>query len=230
MPRSGARKPIAATNGPRSHKGEQTRALILKAAKRVFERDGYHDSRIVDIANWAKLSHGSIYHYFESKEQIFREVAEEQERRLTAPGATQDDRSHGLTPAESIVRANRHYLERYRAEAQIMRVIEQASRYDPFVNAGRMTSQRHFAERSERAIRRWQREGQVDRRVNPTIAADALGAMVARFAELWMTQSYREYDFEEAVDQLSLLWANALGMSSTTPNEEGKTARAQRSR
>ena len=25
-------------------------------------------------------------------------------------------------------------------------------------------------------------------------------------------QGYREYDFDEAVEQLSLLWANALGL------------------
>ena len=31
------------------------------------------------------LAPGSFYHYFESKEQIFREVAQTQEERLTAP-------------------------------------------------------------------------------------------------------------------------------------------------
>ena len=34
--------------------------------------------------------------------------------------------------------------------------------------------------------------------------------MIARFAELWLTQGYREYEFDEVVEQLSLLWANAL--------------------
>ena len=36
--------------------------------------------------------------------------------------------------------------------------------------------------------------------------------MVARFAEIWLVQGYREYDFDEAVEQLSRLWANALGL------------------
>jgi hypothetical protein len=76
-----------------------------------------------------------------------------------------------------------------------------------------MASQRSFAARSERAIKRLQSEGRADPKVNPAIAADALGAMIARFAELWLTQGYREYDFDEVVDQLSLLWANALRLS-----------------
>jgi hypothetical protein len=44
------------------------------------------------------------------------------------------------------------------------------------------------------------------------MAADALGAMTARIAELWLVQGYREYDFDEAVEQLTILWANALGL------------------
>ena len=33
------------------------------------------------------------------------------------------------------------------------------------------------------------------------------------FAELWLVQGYRDYDFDEAVEQLSILWANALGLT-----------------
>jgi hypothetical protein len=36
--------------------------------------------------------------------------------------------------------------------------------------------------------------------------------MVARFAEIWLVQGYREYDFDDAVEQLTLLWGNALGL------------------
>jgi hypothetical protein len=71
---------------------------------------------------------------------------------------------------------------------------------------------KHFVERAERAIRRLQREGLADRRIKPSVAADALGAMVARFAELWLVQGYRDYDFDDAVDQLTILWGNALGL------------------
>ena len=200
---------VDAREPPRSRKGAQTRARLVDAAKKVFERDGFLNARVLDIAETAGLKHGSFYHYFDSKEQIFREVAEAQEERLTAPdaGATPDG-----SPRDRIREANRRYLERYRAEARIMGVIEQVSRYDDHVNAARMATQRHFAGRAEKAIRRLQAEGAADSAVDPRIAADALGAMVARFAELWLVQGYRKYDFERAVDQLTLLWANALGL------------------
>jgi AcrR family transcriptional regulator len=213
-------------SGPRSRKGVQTRARLLEAAKLVFEEHGFLDARISDIAERAQLSHGSFYHYFDSKEQIFREVADEQEERLTAtPADAELDRTDD-TPRERIRRANRRYLERYRDEARIMGVIEQVSRYDDHVNAARMARQHHFAARSERSIQRLQREGVVDPQVDPAIAADALGAMVARFAELWLVQGYRDYDFEQAVEQLTRLWANALQLR----DEPAPRKRTSRSR
>ena len=105
--------PGAAQSGPRSPKGERTRARLIDAAREVFERDGFLTARIADIARTAGLSQGSFYHYFESKEQIFREVAAAQEQRLTAPDP--DARAHDTaTPRAVIGAANLRYFERYR--------------------------------------------------------------------------------------------------------------------
>jgi AcrR family transcriptional regulator len=206
-----------------SRKGVQTRARLVEAAKKVFERDGFLEARIVDIAEAANLAPGSFYHYFDSKEELFLEVAQMQEERLTAPSSDSSADSGDGSPTESIRRANRLYLERYRDEAALMGVIEQVSRYDDDVNAARMATMKHFVERAERSIRRLQHDGKADARLNPSIAADALGAMIARVAELWLVQGYREYDFDHAVDQLSVLWANALGL--TEEPAHGKPAR-----
>ena len=217
--------------GPRSRKGMQTRARLLDAAKVVFERDGFLDARIADIAETAQLAIGSFYHYFDSKEQIFREIAGLQEARLTAPDTTSDHLPDTDSPWERIRRANRRYLERYRDEAALMGVIEQVSRYDEHVNAARFATMKHFVERAEPTIRRLQEQGLADPRLDPTFTSDALGAMVARFAELWLVQGYRQYDFEQAVDQLTLLWSNALGMGQESARAPAKrpTKRSTRS-
>ena len=210
-----------------SRKGLQTRARLVEAAKRVFERDGFLEARIVDIAEAANLAPGSFYHYFDSKEELFLEVAQMQEERLTAPSPEAVLGADRL-PTEAIRWANRLYLERYRDEAALMGVIEQVSRYDDYVNAARMATMKHFVERADRSIRRLQLEGKADARLNPSMAADALGAMIARVAELWLVQGYREYDFDQAVDQLSILWANALGL--TDEPADGKPAKRKSGR
>ncbi len=85
----------------RSRKGAQTRARLIVAGQFIFERDGYLEARIADIAKRAGVSHGSFYHYFESKEQIFREIADAQEAELTAP-PHDDERLHAATEIERI--------------------------------------------------------------------------------------------------------------------------------
>src|SRR5438105_9038547 len=72
-------------NGPRSRKGVQTRARLVDVAKQIFEENGFLEARISDIAERAGLSHGSFYHYFDSKEQVFREVAQSVYDKLSAP-------------------------------------------------------------------------------------------------------------------------------------------------
>ena len=206
---SASNPPPAAANAPRSRKGAQTRARLLEAAKTVFEKDGFLDARISDIAAQAGLSHGSFYHYFDSKEQIFREVAETQEAILTAPPQASD---RPVTDRERIERANRRYLERYRDQSKIMAVVEEVSRYDDQVNAARMDRQKRFADRAEESIRRLQKDGLADPDVDAEIAALALGSMVARVAELWLVEGWGDYDIDRVNDALTTMWANAIGL------------------
>jgi AcrR family transcriptional regulator len=137
-------------------------------------------------------------------------VADEQENLLTAPAEDED----GPAPSEleRIHRANRRYLERYRENGRIMGVIEEVSRYDTFVHEARLRRQKHFAERAEASIRRLQKEGAADPDVDPAIAAVALGSMVARFAEVWLVEEWEDFDFDQAAEQLTRLWANAIGL------------------
>ena len=199
---------------PRSRKGALTRQRLLEAAKEVFEETGFLEARISDIAERAGLSHGSFYHYFDSKEQVFREVAEVQEDLLTAPDpdTKRADSDAELPEIERIIRANRRYLQRYRDNGKIMGVIEEVSRYDTVVNDARMRRQKHFADRAEQAIRRLQEQNRADQSIDAEIAAVALGSMIGRFAELWLLEQWADFEFETAVDQVSRLWANAIGL------------------
>jgi AcrR family transcriptional regulator len=49
----------------------QRRDEIMAAAKEVFARKGFHDTTIADIAKQAGLAYGSIYWYFDSKDDLF---------------------------------------------------------------------------------------------------------------------------------------------------------------
>ena len=46
------------------------RRVILDAAVRVFARQGFHTSRVADIADEAGVAYGLVYHYFASKDEV----------------------------------------------------------------------------------------------------------------------------------------------------------------
>jgi AcrR family transcriptional regulator len=53
---------------------KKTKGNILNAALKLFAEKGYHGTSMNDIANAAKISKGLAYNYFESKQEIIKEI------------------------------------------------------------------------------------------------------------------------------------------------------------
>ncbi len=202
--------------GPRSRKGAETRARLVDAARDVFAEHGFFDARISDIAERAGLSsHAAFYHYFESKEDIFREVAEAVDMQVSVAIAAMYAPASTGTPYEHLHAAIRSYFELYRANARIMEIIEQVSRYDTNIGEARMARRKSYVAEIAKSIRELQRRRLADRTIDPDVAAMALGQMTASFAELWLAQGALRVGMDRAVDQISAMYANALGIERT---------------
>ena len=63
---------------------DSRRALVLDAARAVFERLGIEGASIREIAKQAGYTAGSIYSYFENKEAIYGALLAESLERLNA--------------------------------------------------------------------------------------------------------------------------------------------------
>jgi AcrR family transcriptional regulator len=199
----------------RTSRGRQTRDQLLDAARAVFERDGFLHARVADICDEAGVSHGSFYTYFTSKDEIFRTLVDSIEvDLLTLEPAPDDDHD----PVARIRAANEHYLRTYAANAAIMRVIHQVATIDEDVWRTRFQRQDAFAHTIERRVRALQAAGVADPKVEPYYAAQALGGMVAYFAELlFNAHEPVAIDPDGAVDALTRIWTNALGIRATRP-------------
>jgi AcrR family transcriptional regulator len=63
---------MAETPSKRERQREERRSQILDAALVVFSQKGYHATNVSDVAAQAGVSQGTIYWYFESKDELFR--------------------------------------------------------------------------------------------------------------------------------------------------------------
>jgi AcrR family transcriptional regulator len=60
----------------------QRRTQLLQAAKDVFAEKGYHTATMADVARSAQVSYGSVYWYFDSKDELFRALMSDCEMAL----------------------------------------------------------------------------------------------------------------------------------------------------
>jgi TetR/AcrR family transcriptional regulator, cholesterol catabolism regulator len=61
---------------PRQSRGPNTYSEMLDVAARVFDRKGYHEATMQDIADAAKLTKGGLYHHLSSKEETLFAINE----------------------------------------------------------------------------------------------------------------------------------------------------------
>ena len=210
--------------GPRSRKGARTRERLVAAAKEVFEEDGFLEARISDIARRAGVAHGSFYYYFDSKEEVFREVAAAVDEHLSAPLTDVVLAPSSMPAAERLREAIRRHFESYQQEARILGVIEEVSRYDDEVASVRRAGQRRDAAQIAESIRSRQRRGLTDPALDPDVVANALGALTLHFDEAWLVEGTVSCSLDEAADQISRLVANILAplRAASARSEDGR--------
>ena len=103
-------------------RSEATRRKLLKSARRIFARDGFEAARIEDIAAHAGHTRGAFYANFQSKEQLFFALLEQQVsehmgnvQRLLACCATAEERLQAL---------REYYVKRIGDRQWVMLILE----------------------------------------------------------------------------------------------------------
>lgn len=187
---------------PRTERGRRTRSAVLAAARRAFERHGFDDCTMNDIADAAGVSHGTVYTYFDSKEDLLGQVIDEVLTELD-----DDLRTAAKDPMTRIEEANRRYLKAYVDNRRLLSVVEQAAVTDPDLGDRVGQFRRRYHSRVTAALRRLQEQGRVADDIQPDVTATALCAMVEGFSRYWprpLTDDINE--------TLTRLWVNALGL------------------
>jgi AcrR family transcriptional regulator len=196
--------------GPTTARGRRTREILVRAAREVFEKHGFLDARVADIADAAGVAHGTFYTYFESKETVFREVANALVGEMFAASGVGEDVPPD--PVSRIEAANRRYLRAYAKNARILAILEQVATFNDYFRQLTRDIRKVFVDRAAKGITRLQAQGLADPTLDAATAASALGGMVEHFAHVWLALG-EPFDEEVAVATLTRLWAQGIGLS-----------------
>jgi TetR/AcrR family transcriptional regulator, fatty acid metabolism regulator protein len=97
------------------------RRVILDAAIRVFARQGFHRTRVSDIADEAGVAYGLVYHYFKSKDQVLNELFSERWSLLLA--AIEEADREQPSAQDKLAAVASFIVDSYRHDPDLMKVI-----------------------------------------------------------------------------------------------------------
>ena len=179
------------------------RRAILDAAIRTFARQGYHGTRVSDIADQAGVAYGLVYHYFKSKEQILNELFSERWSLLLK--ATEDADREGRTPREKLAGVAAFIIDSYRHDPELMKVVVvEVTRAANTFGRAHLVEIRKAYEGIAKIVSDAQAEGSFRDDIDPEYAAMWFYGAIEQLLSGWVFELIpaSESDFERAKEMV----------------------------
>jgi TetR/AcrR family fatty acid metabolism transcriptional regulator len=203
MPRQSAASSTAEIPNPNTK-----RERILRAAIDVFAQSGYFNAKVSDVARAAGVADGTIYLYFDSKEDLLtnifrdhtRNYLQELERRVT----------NVSRPEERIRIAIRHHLEALGKDRSLAIVAQVELRHSlKFMALLSHQEVGDYLNILRKIVEQGQSAGVFRRNLHPQLVAKAVFGILDEMATSWIL-SEKEYDLADQADQVADLVLTGL--------------------
>src|SRR3989440_9479278 len=198
----------AATKRMARNSSADKRATILRAATRVFARNGYFNSKVADIARAADVADGTVYLYFKSKEEILHSIFDQNVEE--AIGAARS-LIEGITdPREKLRRVASLHLERLGADRNLAVVFQVELRGSTkFMREFSAAGFAEYLALLRQIFEEGQAAGVFRKQVNSKLAAKILFGALDEMATNWII-SKRNYKLAPMADVVMDVFLNGV--------------------
>ena len=200
-------KASAAAN-PEIARGTTKRERILRAAIDVFAQNGYFNAKVSDIAKAAGVADGTIYLYFDGKEDLLVNIFREHTRNYLQ--SLERELAHVRRAEDRIRIAIRHHLETLGRDRALAIVAQVELRHSlKFMS---LLSQQEVADYLgllRKMVEHGQSEGSFRRNLHPQLVAKAIFGVLDEMVTSWML-SEKEYNLADSAEQVADLLLTGL--------------------
>ncbi len=186
----------------RKRKNSEKYHRIIKAATKVFAKKGFYPAKISEIAKEAQVADGTIYIYFENKDDILISLFEEQMKTVLENMVAQISKLND--PAEKLEKfALTHLLliEQNKDIAEIIQVeLRQSSK---FMKEYKNEQFIQYLDLIGNIIKEGQKKGVFKKDIMPGVAKRAFFGALDEMSRFWVLSSRKRYDIETAAKQIS---------------------------
>lgn len=118
-------------------RGQRRRAELLDFAARLFAANGFHPTSVSDIVDGVGVGKGVFYWYFESKDELFRQILVDAQRDLRrAQRRSIEDEPDPLRRIAAGIRASVTWLDRNRHLFVLLELARTEAAFAPLVRQG----------------------------------------------------------------------------------------------
>ncbi len=191
-------------------KKEEKRKRILEAAIHIFARNGYFNSRVSEIAKEAGVADGTIYIYFQSKEEVLSAIFDEALHQFIAISREELDRiKDPIQRLEKIAFLQLKYLGANRDLAMVFQI--EFRHNIMFMERFSKTRLRDYFAIIQEAILDGQEQGMF-RDINSKFATKLFFGMIDELVTSWLI-SGKEYPLHEAAAPMTNVFVNGIAES-----------------
>lgn len=189
-------------------RGTSKRERILRAAVDVFAEHGYFNAKVAQIAKAAGVADGTIYLYFDGKEDLLVTIFRDHTRHYLQ--ALEQQMANVNRPDERLRIAIRHHLTTLGRDRALAVVSQVELRHSlKFMS---LLSQQEVADylgMIRKIVEYGQKEGTFRRNVHPALVAKAIFGVLDEMVTSWML-SEKEYDLAAQAEQVADLILTGL--------------------
>jgi TetR/AcrR family fatty acid metabolism transcriptional regulator len=184
------------------------RQRILRAATDVFAQSGYFNAKVSDIAKTAGVADGTIYLYFDGKEDLLVHIFREHTRGYLQ--SLERDLTQARRTEERVRVAIRHHLETLGRDRSLAIVAQVELRHSLKFMA--LLSHQEVADYLNilrKIVEQGQTEGVFRRALNPQLAAKSIFGILDEMVTSWVL-SEKEYVLADQADAVADFVLNGL--------------------
>lgn len=186
---------------------------IIHAATKVFAKKGFFHAKVSDIAKEAQVADGTIYIYFENKDDILISLFEEQMKAVLDNMVEQISKEND--PVRKLHRfalTHLQLIEQSKSMSEIIQVeLRQSSK---FMKEYKNEKFGQYLDLIADIIREGQRKGVFKREIIPGVAKRAFFGALDEMSTFRVLSRRKGYDIKTAAEQISDIFLNGINAPS----------------
>ena len=201
-----SRQPSSSTDV--AFRGTSKRERILRAAIDVFAQNGYFNAKVAEIAKAAGVADGTIYLYFEGKEDLLITIFREHTRSYLQ--SLERDLAAFSRPEDRLRVAIRHHLETLGRDRSLAIVSQVELRHSlKFMSLLSQQEVADYLNILRKIVEHGQTAGVFRRNLHPALVAKSVFGVLDEIVTSWIL-SDKEYSLSDQSEQVADLLLTGL--------------------